>query len=126
MFQPNYYNNNNVYYADILLLGETVIDTIENESLEVLVQLYIEFEEEFYGIEFTDEIKQLRFRNVELGFEFEKNKTQDLYNEIVEVNSSLQKLYVSTGFEKLRTEIRENYIYNEMKDLEEYGGDIDG
>lgn len=126
MFQPNYYNNNNVYHADILLLGETVIGTIEHESLEVLVQLYIEFEEEFYGIEFTDEIKQLRFRNVELGFEFEKNKTQDLYNEIVEVNSSLQKLYVSTGFEKLRTEIRENYIYNEMKDLEEYGGDIDG
>lgn len=126
MFQPNYYCDNNMYYADILLLGEVTIDTIENKSLEALVQLYIEFEEDFYGIKFTDEIKQLRLKNVELEFEFKKNKTQDIYNEIIEVNSSLQKKYITIGFEKLRTEIRDNYIYNEMKDLEQYGGEING
>lgn len=126
MFQPNYYYDNNMYYADILLLGEVTIDTFENKSLEALVQLYIEFEEDFYGIKFTDEIKQLRLKNVELEFEFKKNKTQDIYNEIIEVNSSLQKQYITIGFEKLRTEIRDNYIYNEMKDLEQYGGEING
>ena len=126
MFQPNYFYENGEYGVNILLLGETEIGTIKDNTLIGIVNKYIKFEEDYYNFTFSNEIKELRCKNVELEFKYEKHKDKKILDEIIDINSTLQKHYDNIGFEKLRNEIKATYLYNEENEINEEGVDIDG
>lgn len=124
MFQAKYYKKDK-YHAQILLLGEEQVGEIESDTLEDVIDKYIKFEEEYYGFKFTDEMKKLRHISAELIFKLGNEYDDQLLKKAIEVNVELQNLYVESGFERIRSTYRANFIAAEEEELKS-GGELNG
>lgn len=124
MFQAKYYKKEK-YHAQILLLGEEVVGEIVSDTLDDVIDKYINFEEEYYEFKFTNEMRELRQKSAKLIFKLGNDFDEQLLSEAIEINTELQNLYVKSGFERIRTITRSAFIAAEEQELMA-GGELNG